>query len=175
MDTTYESMAKWAVTMMGVLMIVSIVGSGAANAETKTTTYPGTMCQPYNSTAADNVRYTTQGVYNNSMAQTSTVKCPIPYTLSGGKLSYVIVDVKDQSDARTISCTAYVRGLDGDYVTSNSANSDEFFGGNSDVFIDGISYTDGGGIYGVSCNLPSRLAGVPAFQVVSYSAYESND
>ena len=161
-------------SLMGVMMFVGVVGTGSAQAETKTTTYPGTMCQPYNPTASNNVRYSSQGVYNDSASQSATVYCPVPYTLSGGKLTYVIVDVKDQSNSATISCTAYVRGLNGSYVTSKSGNSDEFFGGNSDVFIPSISYTGGGGIYNVLCSLPQRIAGVPSFSVVSYSVYETN-
>ncbi|GJL65300.1 MAG: hypothetical protein NPIRA05_02710 [Nitrospirales bacterium] len=149
------------------------MGGGLAQAETTTTTYPGTMCQPYNPTASDNIRYSSQGVYNNSSTQSATVYCPVPYTLSGGQLSYVIVDVKDQSSSATIYCTAYIRGLNGKYVYSKSGNSDEFFGGNSDVFISGITYSDGGGIYNVSCNLPKKVSGVPSFSVVSYSAFET--
>ena len=173
MKATLNQVTKLVYPMLGVMMFVGVVGSGTAQAETKTSTYPGTMCQPYNPVAATNVRYTTSGVYNNSTTQNSTVKCPIPYTLSGGKLNYVIVDVKDKSNSATIYCTAYVRGLDGKFVTSKSGNSDQFFGGNSDVFISGISYPGGGGIYNLSCSLPKKLSGVASFSVVSYSVYET--
>ncbi len=161
--------------VIGMMMIVSIVEGATALAESTVTTYPGTMCQPFGGSSVNDIRYTSSGAYNQSTTQSLTVYCPIPYTLSGGKLSSVIIDVKDQSDEATISCTAYVRGLNGDLVHSESGNSEEFFGGNSDVFLMNMNYDGSGGVYNVRCRLPQRIGGVGAFTVVSYSAWENNN
>ena len=165
------------VCSLGILMLTGMVWSGSVYAEVKTTTYPGTMCQPYSPTTANNVRYNTQGVYNNSTTQTATVKCPIPFTLPGGKLSSVIVDVKDYSFSATITCQAYIRKLDGESVHMVSANSDQYFGGNSDVFMTNINYGGNGGdavFYNLSCGLPKKLSGIPQFAVVGYHVTETN-
>ena len=52
MKATLNQVTKLVYPMLGVMMFVGVVGSGTAQAETKTSTYPGTMCQPYNPVAA---------------------------------------------------------------------------------------------------------------------------
>ena len=167
-----HSMKKSIYVFAGAMMVMGIVGSGSASAEVKMTTYPGTMCQPHTPTTANNIRYNTQGVYNNSTTQTASVKCPVPYTLYGGKLSSVIVDVKDYSDSATVTCWAYIRKSNGQSVHMVSANSDQFFGGNSNVYMTNINYDGNGLFYNLACSLPKKLSGVPQFSVVGYHVTE---
>lgn len=172
MQTFSTTMKKAAYVFAGTMML-GIVGSGSAFAEIKTTTYPGTMCQPYSSTTANNIRYNTAGVYNNSTTHSATVKCPMPKTLEDGKLGSVIVDVKDYSDSATIYCTVYVRKINGQWVHQESSNSDQYFLGNSDVFMTTINYgSNDGTFYNLSCSLPKKLSGIPKFSVVGYHVTE---
>lgn len=169
MKTLRNSMVKVVCSLMGVMMIIGMTWSGSVHAETQTRTYPGTLCQPYNPTAS-NIRYTTAGVYNNSTTHMATVKCPIPATLSGAKLSSVIVDVKDQSNTANINCWVYIRGFNGQLVHQESANSGQF----GDIYMTTINYEDNGsGVYNLSCSLPKKQSGVPAFYVLAYFVSET--
>ncbi len=172
MNTLCHSMKKSIYVFAGAMMVMGIVGSGSASAEVKMTTYPGTMCQPHTPTTASNIRYNTQGVYNNSTTHTATVKCPVPYTLYGGKLTSVIIDVKDYSDSATVTCWAYIRKSNGQAHHMASANSDQFFGGNSNVYMTNINYDGNAVFYNLSCSLPKKLSGVPQFSVVGYHVTE---
>ncbi len=173
MKTLTHTMKKSIYVFTGAMMVMGMVWSGSAYAEVKTTTYPGTMCQPFNSGAAEKIRYTTQGVQNNSTTASVTVKCLVPSTLSGGKLSSVIIDVKDHSDSATIACSVYIRKLNGQLVHNQSANSDQFGGGNWDVFMTNINYGgNGAGFYNLSCSLPKKLSGIPQFSIVGYHVTE---
>ncbi len=174
MKTFSTAMTKAVYVFAGAMMVFGMFGSGSAFAEVKTVTYPGTMCQPYNPGGADKIRYTTEGVYNSSTSSSVTLKCPVPAMLNG-KLGGVIVDVKDYSDSATITCMAYIRKLNGQLVHSQSANSDQYFGGNNDVFMTSISYGGYNGvakIYNLSCSLPKKLSGVPAFSIIAYHVTE---
>lgn len=157
MQTFSTSMKKAAYVFAGALMVMGIVGSGSASAEVKTTTYPGTMCQPHTPNTANNIRYNAQGVYNNSTTQTATVKCPVPKTLVSGKLKSVIIDVKDFSHSATVTCYTYIRKANGQAHHMVSANSDQYFGGNSDVFMTNINYNGQGSFFNLSCSLPKKL------------------
>ncbi len=175
MKTLCISMKKSIYVLAGAMIMMGIVESGSASAEVKLSTYPGTMCQPHTPTTASNIRYNTQGVYNNSTTQSATVKCPVPYTLYGGKLTSVIVDVKDYSDSATVTCWAYIRKSNGQSVHMESANSDEFFGGNNNVYMTNITYDENALFYNLSCSLPKKLSGVPQFSVVGYHVTETSN
>lgn len=167
---------KLAYLLLGVVLAVGVDGTGAAQAETKMTRYPGSMCQVSNPASGREVSIWEDFVFNYSQTRSAIVHCPIPKTLSGGKLTNVHVDVLDEARWVSIPCAAKVTGSK-DYARSSfkvSSDSDAL-GRGVGVYLGGFDYNgQTGDVYSLSCTLPKWTPSDGGFfTIYSYGVWET--
>ena len=131
------------------------------------------MCQKFNPGDAADIRYSAAGIVNWGALHDLNVLCPIPKTVPSSKLKTVVVDVKDLSDSATIYCHVMIHGTDGEFVYQKGGHSDQYFGGNSDIFIQDISYAERGSSYNLACTIPKRIPGSQVFRIFEYRVLET--
>ncbi len=175
MKTLNYSMTKMIYVLAGVVLLVGMSeGGGVYAAETKKSTYHAAMCESYSKDAE--VTFSRNGVLNYGRTRNAEVICPIPNTLQGGKLSYVFVDVRDNSASGSIRCTVQVRGRGSHYrytYYNVSSDSDRYVGGRGVYFpnlrYDGLQNTD----YSMNCVLPKWNSKENFSYIHSYTVTET--